>query len=53
LKPLLIHDDTQYRLAIENNKEFKFSKNGTFTSTRYPAGATGNFSTTLENKFNR
>ncbi len=53
LKPLLVHDDTQYRLAIENSEGFKFSNNGTFTSTRHPACATGKFSTTLENKFNR
>jgi hypothetical protein len=35
----------QYTVAIENGEEFKFSDNGTFTSTKYSACSTGSFST--------
>jgi hypothetical protein len=35
----------QYTVAIENGEEFKFSDNGTFTSTKYPVCSTGSFST--------
>jgi hypothetical protein len=35
---------TQYVVTIENSEEFKFSDDGTFTSTKYPAYSTGSFS---------
>jgi hypothetical protein len=34
----------QYLVVIENGEEFKFSDDGTFTSTKYPACSTGSFS---------
>jgi hypothetical protein len=35
----------QYLVTIQNGEEFKFSDDGTFTSTEYPACSIGNFST--------
>jgi hypothetical protein len=35
----------QSTVTIENGEEFKFSDNGSFTSTKYPACSIGSFST--------
>jgi len=35
----------QYTVVIDSGEEFKFSENGTFTSTKYSACSTGSFST--------